>query len=236
MAREFDDGSSQYLINSSSPVSGEPLTMACWFYMPNTTTTYVPLSVGETSSGYYHAIFRYNNGDLYAFTVGDAGNSSATATAQPSANTWHHAAAVFAANNDRRIYLDGSNKGTNSTTNNNSPDRVTIGVTADNSPVGHMSGSIAEAAIWNVALLDFEVWLMGKLKLSPQWIRPQNLVFYPPLLLDEDYDIVGGLQMTPTNSPTVVSHPPGIIYPRQRFGFAGPYSPRRVRPLVKELL
>ena len=46
---------------------------------------------------------------------------------------------------------------------------------------------------------------------SPLFVRPQNLVFYAPLVR-EAVDIVGGVALTPTNSPTISVHPP-IIYP-----------------------
>ena len=78
-----------------------------------------------------------------------------------------------------------------------------------------MDGRIAEAAIWNVELTDAEVAILGK-GFSPPFIRPESLVFYAPLIRDEDDDRVGGLSLTAYNTPTIASHPP-IIYPAPPF-------------------
>jgi hypothetical protein len=75
-----------------------------------------------------------------------------------------------------------------------------------------MSGSIAEAAIWNVALTDAKVAILAA-GFSPLFVDPQSLVAYWPLVRDTDDDVVGGYDMTAYNTPTVASHPPKIFYP-----------------------
>jgi len=74
-------------------------------------------------------------------------------------------------------------------------------------PGTYVDGSIAEAAMWNVALSDGEVAELAT-GIRPMRVRPQNIVSYWPCVRDQDYDIVGGYDMTPINSPTISAHPP----------------------------
>ena len=69
----------------------------------------------------------------------------------------------------------------------------------------YFDGSIAEAAIWNAALTDDEILSLAK-GFTPDQIRPQNLVFYAPLIR-ELQDLRGGLTITNNNGATVSNHP-----------------------------
>ena len=215
MARLFDNGSTQCLRNSSTPVTGVPLTLAAWFNTDDLGVNQCLLSVADSGSGNnYFTILIEGLVDDYL----DASQRSASTTghcrttAAPSADAWHHGCAVFAAIDDTRSYLDGGGKGTDNTSiTPTGLDRVGIGVHADSTPLGYMPGAIAEAAIWNAALTDDEVAILAK-GYSPLLVRPQNLVAYWPLIRDTDDDIVGGYSMTPVNSPTVAAHP-RVFYP-----------------------
>ena len=75
-----------------------------------------------------------------------------------------------------------------------------------------MSGHIAEAAIWNVALTAAEVTVLAK-GVSPLFIRRQNLVAYWPLygLHSPETDFSGNNRvMTLNNGPTRGNHPPVV--------------------------
>ena len=219
MARLFDRDSSQYLIANSAVVSAVPLTIAGWFNSSNVGVDYQNVAtIRDSGSGHCFALHLDTNGYIRAYTSGDAGLDYAITTPNVTGdNEWHHACGVYAAADDRRAFLDGGDKGTQSDSNTPSNlDITTISKALDGGSAEHFEGMLAEIAIWNVALLDFEVWLMGKLKLSPQWVRPQNLVFYAPLVNNEDYDIVGHRKLTAVNSPTTAAHAPGIVYPKPR--------------------
>ena len=217
MARAFDDGSTQFLLNTSvAVVSAAPCTMAAWFNTDDSAKDAL-LAVSNYSPGSFNGFwlvldeYDYVQARLYDGSIGNA-----TSSTTYSLNTWHHACAVFAANNNRSAYLDGGNKGTDTSTHTPSGlENTSIGAILYNEGPGDwlISGSIAEAGIWNVALSDAEVALLAK-GYSPLFVRPQNLVFYAPLIRDEDIDIVGGLALTPYNSPTVAPHPP-VVYPSQ---------------------
>ena len=64
---------------------------------------------------------------------------------------------------------------------------------------------IAEVGIWNAALTAAEVASLAK-GMTCDKIRPQNLVFYAPLVRDL-IDAKGGRIITNNNSATVANHP-----------------------------
>ena len=70
-----------------------------------------------------------------------------------------------------------------------------------------MSGDIAEAAIWNIALDDADVALLAK-AFDPRMVRPEGLVFYAPLIgrYSPEIDRRGGLGLTVTGAVASV-HP-----------------------------
>ncbi len=216
MARYFDDTTSEYLEIDSSPVSAVPITIAAWAYSDNLSTVedQIIAYVGDKDAADEMFLLRLDStgiNDLWARHRNFGGTSTATAGTFI-VNTWHHCVAVFASNTSRTAYFDGT-AGTENTDTRSavSSDRVAIGRAGDTSPGDYFSGRIAEVGIWNAALTAAEITALSK-GYSPQLIRPQSLVFYAQLIRDEDYDKVGGLSLTPFNTPTIAPHPP-MIYP-----------------------
>jgi hypothetical protein len=215
MSRLFDDGSNEYLEIDSSPVASEPFTLACWFYSDNIADRQSLICLADKDvADNYHSL-RANGtgaGDPISALSYDGDSERASTSTGYSANTWHHACGVWAADNDRRAYIDGGSKGTNSNNQNVSGiDRISIGRNGDSTPANYMSGRIAEAAIWSAALTDAEVAILAK-GYSPLFVRPQSLVAYWPLIRDEDQDRVGGYDLTAYNTPSIAVHLP-MIYP-----------------------
>lgn len=219
MARLFDNAQTEYLTRGDlCGISDYPFSFACWFYSDDHTNWQVPMAFGETTVGVdYHYLGLGDSGNAEIRISSMTGGSSATAksTADYSINTWHHACGVFAAAQDRRVYLDGGNKGTDVVNNRPFGDvtDTAIGAIVYNDPedqVFLMSGRVAEPGIWNVALTDAEALLLSK-GYSPLFVRPQNLVVYWSLVRD-DNDRVGRYNMTAYNTPTWAAHS-RIIYP-----------------------
>ena len=71
------------------------------------------------------------------------------------------------------------------------------------------NGLLAEVGIWNAALSPAEIASLAK-GVTCDKIRPQNLVFYAPLIRDL-LDQKGGKTITNNNGATVANHP--CIYP-----------------------
>jgi hypothetical protein len=172
--------------------------------------------LGDKDAGdQYHNLIAHGNvaGDpIYVQSRDTSGTSSAASTSGYSANMWHHACGVFASDSDRRAFIDGGSKGNDSTIRSPAGlDRAAIGALARNVPTFHMSGRIAEAVIWDIALGDAEVALLTK-GYCPLFMRPEHLKAYWPLIRDPALDKVGRYNMTVYNFPGVMPHP-AIIYP-----------------------
>jgi len=215
MARLFDAASAQYLEIDQAVVTAVPFTMACWANFADNTDLQYVMALADLSEP--DQSFRLgkdtpgNENDIIAVSY-DGTTKKASTTAKATAGTWHHICGVFASSTSRAAYLDGGNKGTDTTSSTPTGiDRTSIGRVGDSTPGYDTDGAVAEAAIWNAALTDAEVVVLAT-GVSPLLVRPQSLVFYMPLIRDDDEDIVGGLSMTATNSPTISAHP-RVVYP-----------------------
>ena len=192
---------------TSSPVSGPPLTLACWFNASQTTTSDYLVSVGNAANSYCAlAIFGASAGDFVgAFDLGTTGPNFAYSTSGYTANIWTHAAGVWSGLNSRTAYINGGNSGTNSSIQSALTLNLSqIGANAI-TPTNRMNGLIAEVGIWNTNLIDAEIASLAK-GMTCDKVRPQNLVFYAPLVRDL-IDQKGGLTITNNNGATVAQHP-----------------------------
>src|SRR3990167_2308485 len=219
MSRLFDDASSQYLEHGAAVLTGVPITMACWFYSDTITVSQDLMSIGDTSVENQYFVLRARGasaGDpIVADTTSSAASDDCSTTTGYSTNTWHHACAVYAAINDRRVFLDGGSKATNATSITPAGLAQTrIGTVAKLTGAFFMSGRIAEAAIWNAAFDDSEVALLSK-GLSPLLMRHQPLPAYWPLFGNDSPELdrwKNKFDVTLINGPTKAEHP-RIYYP-----------------------
>jgi hypothetical protein len=212
MAYDFN-GSNQYLNTASTPVAAVPLTLACWFRADDVTANRCLFELADSAgaNGFRLLIAGAIAGDpVFADYLVTSGTNAQT-TAGYTANTFHHAAATFPNNTTVTAYLDGGNSATSTgSALNPSPTRINIGARFSSSSVGlFMDGRIAEVGIWNAALTAAEVASLAK-GMTCDKVRPQNLVFYSPLVRDL-IDTKGGRSITNNNGATVVNHP--RIYP-----------------------
>ena len=213
LARHFDDPANDYLEAVGTPVSGPPLSLACWFNTDDATVSQTLVSIGAPTGD--HAIRLAAAGhapdDPIRMQSRAAGWAQAESTTGYSLNTWHHAAGVLFADNDRAAYIDGGSKGTDNGDQTPTVDtaRISRWHPADNRGI---SGSIALPAIWNVALSDAEVLWLARGG-WPGDCRPGNLVFFAPLFSaavtgDADFSSTPKYNMKPFNSPTWAEGPP----------------------------
>jgi len=142
-----------------------------------------------------------------------------TGTTALGTGTWRHAAVTIssAATATLIIYLDGVSDGTTTTTAtlDNGTQQVTIGAESTGGVPAldeFFNGKIAEVAVWNVALTAAEVAVLAD-SFSPAFVRPSNLVFYPPLIgrNSPETDLKGIASGTFTG--TAAADHPRIIYP-----------------------
>ena len=215
MAWNFN-GSTDYLAAPAAPVTAAPLTIACWFRKTAGASSDHEL-IGISQPGTDHT-FILSAGDgglsvLYAAAYTGGSWGPATSTALFAANEWNHAAAVFAANDSRFVYLNGGNKGTS--TLSVEPlglNTTSVGYVAIATPTEKFPGDIAEVAIWSAALTDEEIALLAK-GFSPLclWHRLPNLVMYQDLMRPLDRPGIGPA-LTSYGGTSVAAHP-RMIYP-----------------------
>lgn len=203
MAYAFVAGSSQYLSTTSAPASGTPMTMAMWSRTSTVSQSSRMFAV-SASSGHRNQIGRFN-AQIQAVSVGGSAQS-AIADNQITTNTWFHVAGTFASSTDRRVFFNGSQVGTSTASpgTQDAFDRINIG--AGGIPVGNYhTGDIAEVGVWNVALTAAEIASLAD-GITCDHVRPDNLVFYAPLIRGL-IDKIGGLAITNNGTATVANHP-----------------------------
>lgn len=198
---------SNYTRVSSALVTAAPLTMCCWFNLANTTAEHSLMGIFDVGGDvdYFMLLARGDvAGDPIAAVARRSSQGIANSTAAYTANTWSHACGVFTSTTSRTVYLNGANSATDTTSITPAGlDRTTVGMRDRATPTS-MSGSIAEAAIWNVALDASEIAALAK-GFSPRLIRPASLVFYAPLTRNV-IDLKGNA-ITDTSSQSSLDHP-----------------------------
>jgi len=220
MARNFNGSSDR--IDASAPLTNEPFTISCWFNSDDVTTgaCLVSLSQGVSDSVGWGLEAR---GDVANDPVRARKGATAYAvtTTGFSAATWHHACGVWAADNDRRAYLDGGGEGTDTANIADpvTPDRLTIGCHGDYSPSNFHKGRIAEVFIWNAALAANEILMLANGG-HPWMVRPGNIVFAMPLFgtTTAEPDWSGGNRHGTVTGTTRIDHSDSIsaIWPGVR--------------------
>jgi len=221
LARIFTGTTAEHLQTESGVVSALPFTVSVWGWADNLTTNHTLFWLGDPSgASLFHAIDLSGataNDPARAFTIN---GTSALAVSGNSynANAWNHVGAIFNANADRSVMLNGGTK-VNDTTSKTMTvfNRTCLGRRADSTPSDPVTGRIAECGVWNVALSDAELLMLSK-GFSPLQIRPESLIAYWPILgrTSPEIDLVGRLELTVTGPPLVKEHP-RIIYPFARW-------------------
>lgn len=215
MARSFSGSGQDLNLGSAAllQITGN-ITVACWGKTGSSAVGYL-LSAndipGTNGWGVGHSILTAGKLGYYSSGTGVwAENSTAWNN-----NAWRHLAIRISGpgTGAGTFYLDGSADGTFSQT---APSAYTgtkrIAAGTDGSLA--FTGSLAEMAVWNVALDAGEIAALAK-GFSPLFIRPQSLVAYWPLrgYAAPEPDLwSNNLAGTLTGSPSAVDHP-RVLYP-----------------------
>jgi hypothetical protein len=207
MAYNFTATNSQFLSMPIAVVSGAPVTMACWYYRTSSATSQAYVSVCNTTSTNLLSLTHGSNNFISALANDGVTGAQTQVYPDSSINTWNHGCAVFNSNSSRRVFWNGINSGITTTASNVSSLNVTVvGGRYSAGVVGQYSnGNIAEVGIWNISLTDEEIASLAK-GITCDKIRPQNLVFYAPLIRDLQ-DTKGGLTITNNNGAAITDHP-----------------------------
>jgi len=220
MALLFDDSNTEYMIVLSAISTSTPFSMACWFRSDDPAAGQCVMSIANNNNdvNYFSLEARGDVAGDYirACTRNSVGYVAATSTKGYAANAWHHACGVWASSGDRRVYLDGGNKGTNNLDRTPSGlNRTAVGVICRQNKFLYMSGYIAEAAIWDVALTDAEAAILAA-GYSPLFVRPQSLIVYWPMVrrleTGQSIELIQSKQLLVGIAPDNGGHCP-VIYP-----------------------
>lgn len=207
MAIDFPATTDRYE-GTGAAVTDYPFSVACWFYADTLTAQRTLVCLGSSSGANQFLLLGASSTGVVAQSETGGVVATATTSTAPSTGTWYHAAGVFTSSTDRAAFIDGGSKGTNATTNTWPAfvNRTLIAQRRRNGTYGQgMDGRIAEAAIWNVALTDSEVYALSR-GYSARLVRPSNLVFYVPMIRDV-LDFARARVMTASGSPAVIEHP-----------------------------
>lgn len=200
MAYSFVGSSNQYL-TGLAPVASAPLTISAWVWFNSTATNQaiVSLTAGNTAQRF----LLYNS---FLWFVNDTSFSQVSASVNLSGQ-WTHVCAVESASNSRTIYGNGIQGSTSSGSRN--PANITelyIGIDRSNNSFQFpFTGRIADVGIWNTGLTAAEVQSLSR-GVACRLVRPQNLVFYAPLIRDLN-DLARGTTLTNVNGATIIEHP-----------------------------
>ncbi len=201
MARSFAASDNQYLITTTTPVTANPVTMACWANPNNATAAMAVMHITDSAGAVNWLLFMTIRGDvggdpLRAF-VRTSGGISTMSGGTFSANVWNHFAQRSGSDTDHETYLDGSSIATDA--NSRAPasiDRIGIGTEADSVIAPSFDGGIAEWAIWDVSLTDTQITILSKGFQAP-FVQPGSLVLYARGIRGDssgdDRDTVGGV-------------------------------------------
>jgi hypothetical protein len=206
-----------------------PFSIACWFNPANVTGSYNAITLGvagATDQGRLQ--LNLMGGVAGDYVRASSRNSSGTeaaanSTAGYSASTWQHACAVFTSTTSRAAYFNGTNKGTNTTSN--TVNSLTLGifggaVTTTGVRSNNYAGSLAEVGIWNVALTDDEVATLAA-GISTSRVCPESLLAWWPLFdSDGDVDYWGQHNASVVSSVSYSQHPTTVCYPNSIYTYA----------------
>lgn len=206
MARNFVSASNMKLEIGSAILTAVPLTIHCWWRPVSATPLARLFCISDGSTNNSFSLEQQAAGAIRAKVEAGGTNTTAASTAIVTAGAWNAACVIFTSATARAAYVAGTNKGTD--TANKTPSGLNTTTIGDGGGAAFANGSIAEVALWNIALTDAEVLLLAA-GISPLLIHPEALVGYWPLLhgYSPEIDLIKGNNLTLSNTPTVTDHP-----------------------------
>lgn len=159
----FTAASSQYLtVGSGALVTSVPLTFACLFQANDVATPYSLMAIRRSSTsgeGWAIQADGATAGDPVKAVCVQAGVGTSADKTGFTASTWYTAVGVYSANNARAVYLNGTNKGTNTNAKTPAAVDITLIGCSHNGTVFNvfLDGKIGACGLWNMAASDAQV-------------------------------------------------------------------------------
>lgn len=215
MAVRFDAASSEGIYIDTSPVTSYPISISAWFNPDDVTAEYGIVALLDSSVPFdrFGIVLRGNDGGDPIRALRES-NLHAASTTSTNSGAWNHGLAVYSSDSSAEIWLNGGGYAQNTSTESQGGpgtfNRICVGGLLDSTPASYLNGMVAEVAVWSGTLdaTDAAVLAAG---FSPRLVKPNNLVFYAPLIRDR-FDYFSGTAFSDSGTPTVDDHPP-MVYP-----------------------
>jgi len=219
MSRNFDGSTTDLRKGSATPYT-VPMTVSAWI-KPDVAVPLVDHIIWLQSDSTGDELFKLqlegssstesDRGKIRWVSRAGAVSSIAQTTTGVSADVWHHVCGVEASTTDRRVFIDGGSKGTDTTSSTpGTIQRIRVGV-AELSASDFFDGDISQIAIWDVALTDAEIASLAA-GVSPLRMRRDSLVAYWPIGGNQDPEpnIIGSgaNELDVRNAPPKTEEPP----------------------------
>jgi hypothetical protein len=176
------NGTSDLARSGVAAFTAPPATICAW--VETTNAAVLQNVAGVFASGSASTNFM-RLGVTAAGAIQAASNDGASNTATVgtiTANTWHHACAVFASTTSRTAYLDGTAGSTSTASNSPSGiNRTSILVRDSSTQADWCPCHIAQVAMWTTALDAASIGAMA-LGVSPRRLHPEALALFAPYL------------------------------------------------------
>ena len=156
----------EYMELDTSPVTDIPCTIVMWLCPDDTTkgNYYYPLYLcnRNVTNQAWGLLLNYENDGEVSLVTNIYMPGRAVSTKCVQAGNWHQIAAVVVGPTDRRCFVDGANKGTNTLLANTPSglNRISVGRAGDSTPGYYFPGKIGCIFIWNRVLMETDIaWL-----------------------------------------------------------------------------
>lgn len=182
MARSFTAASNEYIQTSNAVITGYPFTVNARVNVSALGAAYTIWSCVTSASGDHYFSLDKGASNTVRFRARTTSSSDALSTATLSSSTEYVITAVGTSATDRKVYINGTNDGSSTTSRTPSGmDRTTIGRQNISTPTNSFGGVICEVTVWNAALTQAEIDSLA-LKISGLCIRPASIVSHLPLV------------------------------------------------------
>ena len=149
----------------------EPFTLFSQYRMTENSTYKFVLSIGGSGSTYYGLGWTLTT-DFPYLRHYDGTSSDATYSVAANFDEWMTSAGVLQSLSERHFYHNGILRDTNTDTQNHVVcNNLTIGASADTSPLGYITGDVGTQLIYSRALLPYEIAELNRDPLAPFRLR-----------------------------------------------------------------
>lgn len=213
---------SNYFSTTTLPSLNEPITIAFWAYLASDNNDVNYINHINTSGSLNGYIIRFDLGlTNNPFRVYKGSSADANISSVANTSGWNFCAALYVSDTSRYAYCNGSLSSENTTNVSDvTLNQFLIGV-RDNGTIGFPwgNGYIAEYIIWNTTISPTELDLIYNKKLSPEMVKPENIITYINFIDNREIDQYGGLSLTENGTVPVQPHPPINYNTTKKLGF-----------------